>query len=201
MLERLAALVKQGHRAVRQPHVRSTARPQRFADAHDCVGIGVRQRSQQDAVDDAEHRGVRAYAQGEQHYHRGREARTSSQAAESVSCVSPQVIDPACASAVAERLASRIRARCRREHDQSSSSWSYRRVEYWGRRRRRRRRDGLSVVARRQRPGRMVSLACDRQGSEGLQSPRRPPSRSMMPGRFAGGAVVGRRPATGWPGQ
>ncbi len=46
-------------------------------DRHELVGIGIRQRLQQHAVDDAEHRGVRAATDCEREQRYGREQRTS----------------------------------------------------------------------------------------------------------------------------
>ena len=122
LLERLGALVEHGHRAVRQPHVRSAARPQRLTDANDRVGIGVRQRPQQDAVDDAEHRGVRAQAQREHQRHAGREPGASPQAADGVAQVTAQVAEPSHASFVLGGATDGIPVRCGRKHGLSPGS-------------------------------------------------------------------------------
>ena len=92
---RLTVLPQQRQRAVRQTQVRCASRTERFADAHDRAGVRVRQRPQQDAVDDAEHGAVRADAQREDERHGGREAGTAPQAPEGVAQVTPQVVEPA----------------------------------------------------------------------------------------------------------
>ena len=103
LLERLGVLLQQGHRAVRQEHVRKVFQGDGLlADAHDGAGIRVRQRPQQDAVDDAEHGGVRPDAQREDEHHGGREAGTSPQAADRVAQVAPQIVEPAPAPCAAD---------------------------------------------------------------------------------------------------
>ena len=75
--------------------------PERLPDVHDGLGIRIRQRPQQHAVDDAEHRRVGADAQGEDTHHRGGEAGLAAQPAGGVAHVPPEVVQPAPAPDVA----------------------------------------------------------------------------------------------------
>ncbi len=67
-------------------------------------GISVRQRLQQDAVDDAEHGGGGADAEGDGQDHRGSESRRARHQPQAVANVLPGVPDPRDPACVARRL-------------------------------------------------------------------------------------------------
>ena len=78
---------------VRQRRRPRSVRPY-LAHEHDRLRVGIRQRTEQQAVDDAEQRGVRADAQREHEHHRAREAGAAPQAAGGVAHVAPQIVEP-----------------------------------------------------------------------------------------------------------
>ena len=92
-------------RAGAQVHGRSRHASRLLPDAHDALAVRIRQRPDQHAVDDAEHRGGDAGAQREDEHHRGREAGGPPEAADGVAQVAPEVVEPAPAPDVASALA------------------------------------------------------------------------------------------------
>ena len=79
-------------------------------EKHEVVGPVHRQRPQQEAVGDAEHRRIGADADREREHRREREAGTACEHARAVSHVLPEVVDPARAARVARLLLDGIQA-------------------------------------------------------------------------------------------
>ena len=96
LLERSRVVLEQGHRTVREKRARPS--PERLADAHDRLGVRPGQRPQQDAVDDAEHRGVGADAEGEGRDRGEGERALPRELADGVAEVSKERVHDACLS-------------------------------------------------------------------------------------------------------
>ena len=94
MLERPRVVAKCRERHVREP-------PHR----HDAFRFGIREGSDQDAVDDAERRRARSDPERQKRHHDGREARASPQPAASVPKVAAEIVEPAPTPHVSRTLA------------------------------------------------------------------------------------------------
>ena len=119
LLERFRLLHDRGQRGVRN-ELFGLLEADRLGDAHDGAGVRIRQRPDQHAVDDAEHRHIRTDPQGEHQHDGGREPGTTPHGAGRVAQVSPQVVQPAPAPHIARAFTDQHRvAQCPTRRRQS----------------------------------------------------------------------------------